>query len=145
MAYRTNCAINIAYGIGAYFTTHKIQTKYGKWRKLSSLIAPVSILGRCVTAGFVCIGVSSWLCSYYCKATKLRQNDDDKQRIAKRHIFALKSSVLLFSITTYYCVGLFSHLEFKEIDIPDIELDLDIVEISAEKFVVTGSVLASIM
>ena len=142
-------------------TTRGLEEKWKRWNKISSLVSSVSILGRFVTAGFIMAGVSSWLCSYYCFNQDLkskpadsnhsilsdqRESTDNHQRkggIERLHEIALKSSVLFFSISTYYCIGLFSTMEIQEIDIPDI--DFKLMEISPRKFVITGSILASVM
>ena len=146
--YRCTAVTNGVFALAAYSGTYAIQKKYGKWKKMQSLISPISILGRSVTAGFICIGVSSWLSSYYCfNGLHLKSQDVNRdteiQNLSNHHIFALKSSVLLFSISTYYCIGLMSTMKIQKIDIPDI--DLHLVEISPTKFVITGSILASLL
>lgn len=144
LGYRANSVTNVLFGIGAYCATFGIQKKYGKWNKLSSLISSLSILGRCVSAGFLCIGVSSWLCSYYCFNNEYHKLLTNKMvQISNNHIFILKSSVLLFSISTYYCIALFSNLKIQTIEIPDI--NLKIAEISPKHFIITGSILATLM
>ena len=140
--YRANSATNILFGIGTYGATIAVQKKYGKWKKLSNLVSSISILGRCVSAGFICIGVSSWLCSYYCFNHQYFKQLDIAQ-ISNNHIFALKTSVLLFSISTYYCIALLSNLKIQKIEIPDI--DLYITGINTKTFIITGSLLATIM
>lgn len=148
IGYKANSATNIIFGIGAYGATVAVQKKYGKWKKLSNVVSTVSILGRCVSAGFICIGVSSWLCSYYCFNRQylkpvMDNMDNNDVKMSNNHIFALKTSVLLFSISTYSCIALFSNLKIQKIDLPDI--DLYITGISPKTFIVTGSLLATIM
>ena len=142
--------MNVALGIGAFSATNRVQTKLGKWKKLSSMVSSVSILGRCVATGFVCIGVSSWLCSYYCFSNDYGLGTVNEiavkegQRLVNEHVFALKSSVLLFSISTYYCIGLFSKLKIQKLDIPDVDFKM-MGDILPEKLVISGSILASLM
>ena len=142
--YRCTAVTNGIFGLAAYSATYAIQKKYGDWPQVKSLISPIAILGRCVASGFTCIGISSWLCSYYCFNEQYLQNQPvGHQSISNLHMLALKSSVLAFSISTYYCIGLLAKMEIQKIDIPDI--DLHVVEISPTKFVITGSVLASLL